>query len=73
MNETSQGLWLGKVSSDSVTLSLWVEERKVGSEVVGKDRSQILGRETIEKVRRGGRRASGKTKKRVHRFRFRYR
>ena len=51
---------LGKVASGSARQGLWLGDRKVGSQVIGKDRSQLPGR--------GGRRASDRTKKRLPRF-----
>ena len=57
--------WLGALQS------LWLGDRKVGSQVIG-DRSQIPGRRTVEEVWRGGRwgrRASDRAKTRVYRFR----
>ena len=64
---------LGKVAPGSAAQSLWLGDRKVGSQVIGEDR--IPGKETVGKVRRGGRqgrRASDRTKERVHRFRRDY-
>ena len=46
---------LGKVASGSATLVLWLGDRKVGSQVIGKDRSRLPGRGTVGEVRRGGR------------------
>ena len=45
-------MWLGKVASGSATQGLWLGDRKVGSQVVGKDRSQLSGIETVGEVRR---------------------
>ena len=46
---------LGKVASGSATQGFWLRNRKVGSLVVGGDRSQLPGRRTVGKVRKGGR------------------
>ena len=46
---------LEKVESGSATQGLWLRDRKVGSPIVGEDRSQLPGRGTVGKVRRGGR------------------
>ena len=59
---------LGKVASGSATQSLWLRNRKVGSQASGIDRSRIPGR---GKVRREGR-ASDRTKKRVYRIKIRF-
>ena len=65
---------LGEVASGSATQGLWLGDRKVGSQVVGEDRTRLPGRGTVGKVRRGGgRRASDRTKEGVHRFRVRFR
>ena len=64
---------VGKVASRTATQSLWLGDRKVGSQVIDEDRSQLPGRGTVGEVRRGGRRASDGTKQRVHRFRVRFR
>ena len=61
---------LGKVASGSATQGLWLGDRKVGSQVVGIDRSRLPGRGTVGEVRRGGRRASDRMKERVHIFRL---
>ena len=63
---------LGKVATGSATPDLRLRDRKVGSQVIDKDRSRFPGRGTVGKVREGGRRASNKTKKRVYRFRVRF-
>ena len=47
---------LRKVVSGSATQGLWLGDRKVGSQVVGKDQSQFPGRRTVGETRRGGRR-----------------
>ena len=60
---------LEKVAFISATQGLWLRNRKLGSQAVGEDRSRFPGRGTVEEVRRGGRRASDRTKERVHRFR----
>ena len=60
---------LEKVASGSATQSFWLENRKVGSQVIGEDRSRLLGRRTVGNFWRG-RRASDRTKDRVHRFRW---
>ena len=62
---------LGKMVSGSATQSLWLGDRKVGSQVIGKHPSRLPARGTVGKVRRGGRRASDSTKERVYRFRVR--
>ena len=46
---------LGQVASGSATQSLWMGNRKVGSQVVVVDQCQLLGRGTDEKIGRGGR------------------
>ena len=46
---------LEKVDSGSATQGLWLGDRKVGSRIVDEDRSQLPGRGTVGKVRRGGR------------------
>ena len=43
---------LGKVASVSGTQSFWLGNRKVGSQVVGEDRSRFPGRGTVGEVRR---------------------
>ena len=63
---------LGKVASGSATQGLWLKDSKVGSRVIDEDRSRLPGRETVREVRRGGRRASKRSKERVHRFRVKY-
>ena len=45
---------LGKVSSGSATHGLWLGDRKVEYQVVGKDRSRLLRRGTVMKVRKEG-------------------
>ena len=62
----------GKVTSGSATLGLWLGDRKVGSHVIGEDRSRLPGRGTVGELRRKGRRASDRTEK-AHRLRFRFR
>ena len=64
-SETPQGTWLGGAQRGS----LWLRNGKVGSQVSGIDRSRFPGRRTVEEVKRGGRRASDRAEKRVHRFR----
>ena len=49
-NETPQDTWLGKKASGSATQGLWREDRKVGSQVIGEDRSRLPGREQLEKL-----------------------
>ena len=64
---------LGKVASGSASQGLWLGDRKVGFQVIIEDKSRLPGRRTVGKVRTGGRRgrrASDRTKKRVHRFRI---
>ena len=58
-----------EVSSGSATQCLWLRNGKVGSQVSGIDPSRFPGRRTVGKIRRGGRRASDRAKKRMHRFR----
>ena len=53
---------LGKVASGSATQGLWLGDRKMGSQVIGEDRSRLARRGTAGEVRRGGRRASDRTK-----------
>ena len=64
---------LSEVASGYATKGLWLRNGKVGSQVSGIDRSRFPGRRTVRKVRRGGRRASDRAKKRVYRFRVRFR
>ena len=67
---------LREVASGSATQGLWLRNGKVGSQVSGIDRSRFPGRRTIREVRRGerrGRKASDRAKKRVNRFRVRFR
>ena len=52
----------GKVASGFAAQGLWLADRKVGSQVVGEDRSQLPGRGTVGEVRRGERRTSVRTK-----------
>ena len=40
----------------------------MGSQVIGEDRSPVSGRGTVGQIRRRERRASDRTKKRVHRL-----
>ena len=61
-----------KDDEEEPTTGLWLEDRKVGSQVIGEDRSRLSGRGTVGEVRRGGRRTSDRTKARVHRFRVRF-
>ena len=64
-----------KVVSCSATQGLWLKYRKVESQAIGEDRSRLLGRGTVGEVSRTGRcgrRASDRTKDRVHRFRVRF-
>ena len=66
---------LQKVASGSATEGNWLRDRKVGSQVIGEDRSGFPGRGTIGEVRRGGRcgrRASNRPKERVYRFMVRF-
>ena len=41
---------LGQVASGSATQYLWLGNRKVGSQVVGKDRNQLPGKGTVRKL-----------------------
>ena len=63
---------LGKVASGFAMQGLWLRNGKVGSEVSGVDQCQFPGRGTVREVRRGGRRASNRVKKRVYRVRIRF-
>ena len=63
---------LGKVASGSITQGLWLGDRKVGSPVIGEDRSRLPGIGTVGKVWRGERTASDRAKERAHRFRIRF-
>ena len=67
---------LREVASGSAMQSLWLRNGKVGSQVSGIDQSQFPGRRTAGEIRREGRRgrrASDRAKKRVHRFRVKFR
>ena len=67
---------LSEVASGSAAQNLWLRNGKVRSQVSGIDRSQFPGKRTVWEVRRGGRRgrrASGRAKERVYRFRVRLR
>ena len=44
---------LGPVASGSATQGLWLENKKVGSQIIGEDRCPIPGRRTVGKVWRG--------------------
>ena len=46
---------LRKIASGSATQGLWLGDRKVASQVIGEDQSQLAGRVTVGEVRRGGR------------------
>ena len=46
---------LGKVASGSATQGLWLGDRKVGSQVIGEDRSRLFVRGTVGEIRRGAR------------------
>ena len=52
----------GQVASGSTTQGLWPGDSKVGSQIIGKDQSRLPRRGTVEEIRRGGRRASDRTK-----------
>ena len=45
----------------------------MGSQIVGENQSRLPGRRTVVKVSRGGRRASDRAKKTIHRFRIGFR
>ena len=66
-------MWLG----GALRGSLWLcyagplAGRKVGSKVIGEDRSQLPGRRTVGEVGGGGRIASGRAKRRVYSCRVR--
>ena len=65
----------GKIASGFATQSLWLRDIKVGSQLIGEDRSQLPGRGTVGEVGRGGRcgkRASDRAKEGVHRYRVRF-
>ena len=57
---------LGKVVSGSASQGLWPGDRKVGSQLIGEHRSRLPGRGTVGEVKRGGRRASDRTKESMH-------
>ena len=59
---------LREVASGSATQGLWLRNGKVGSQVSGVDRSRFPLRKTVREIRRGGRQASDRAKKRVYRF-----
>ena len=64
---------LRKVASGSAAQGLWLGNRKVGSQVIRKDRSRLFfGRGTVGEVRRKGRRASDRVKEATHSFRVRF-
>ena len=58
-SETPQDTWLGRARKGSLwlccTRPLAERERKVGSQVIGDDRSRLPGRRTAGKVRGGER------------------
>ena len=67
---------LREVAFGSATQGHWLRNGKVRSQVSGVDQSRFPGGRTVGEVRRGGRRgrrASDIAKKRVHRFRVRFR
>ena len=70
-SETPPGTLLGNVASGSATMSLWLRNRKVRSQVSGIDRSRFSGR-IVREIRRGGKRASDRAKERVYSFRVRF-
>ena len=43
---------LEEIAFGFATQGLWLEDRKVGSQVVGEDQSRLSGRRTVGKVRR---------------------
>ena len=66
---------LRKVVSGPATQGIWLEYRKVRSQVSGIDRSRFPGRGTVREIRRGGRRgrrANDRAKKRVYSFWVRF-
>ena len=66
---------LKNVTSGPAMEDFRMENRKVEFQVIGKDQSRLPERGTIGEVRRGkrgGRRASHRTKEKVHRFRIRF-
>ena len=72
-SETPQGsAELREAASGSATQGLWLRNGKVRSQISGIGRSRLRGRGIAGEVRERGRRASDKTKKRVHRFMARF-
>ena len=63
---------LGKVACGSATQGLGLGDRKVKSWVIGEDQSRLPGRETVAEIGKGGRRASDRTKEKVHGFRVKF-
>ena len=63
---------LSEVTSGSATPSLWLKNRKVGSQVGDVDRNRLPGRGTVREVRKGGSKASDRAKERVYRFRIKF-
>ena len=62
--EIPQGMWLGGYRRGSLWLcyeGLWLGDRKVGSQVVGENRSRLPGRRSFSEIKREGR-ASDRTK-----------
>ena len=55
MNEPPQSTWVGGTQKGIIwfaTQGLWLGDRKVGSQVVGKDRNRLPERGTVGAVRR---------------------
>ena len=63
---------LGEVTSGCATQGFWLRDGKMGSQVIGVDQRPLPGRGIVGEIRRGGRRASGRTEERVYRFRVRF-
>ena len=71
-SKTPQETWLGRAQKGSLWLCYaWalIERQNVGSQVIGEDPSRLSERGTVGEIRRGGRRASNRTKEKIHRFR----
>ena len=72
----SSGTWYGGARKGSLWLcskGFRLGDRKLISQVVGEDRSRLPGRGIVGEVRRGGKKASDRTKERVHRVKVRFR
>ena len=64
---------LKKVASGSATQGLWLKDRKVGSQVIVVDRSRFPGKEQLGKLVEKEDEEDEPAKKRVYRFRVRFR